>query len=75
MPDGSLRGVYHMAAAPVAKYELLKLVGRQYGRDTRIVPDERVAIARSLDASRFAQATGYVAPDWPELVKRMHVFG
>jgi dTDP-4-dehydrorhamnose reductase len=75
LPDASLRGLYHVAAEPIAKYDLLRLVARQYGRDTRIVPDDRVAIDRSLDGSRFAAATGYAAPDWPELVRRMHAFG
>lgn len=75
LPRPELRGVYHVAAAPVAKYDLLGLVARQYGLSTRIVPDDRVAIDRSLDASRFAALTGYVAPPWPELVRRMHAFG
>lgn len=75
LPDPGLRGLYHVAAAPVAKYDLLEMVGRQYGRATRIEPDDRVAIDRSLDGSRFTRATGYVAPDWPELIRRMHEFG
>ncbi len=75
LPDPSLHGLYHVAASPVAKYDLLNLVARRYGRDTRIVPDDRVAIDRSLDGSRFAAATGYAVPDWPELVRRMHAFG
>jgi len=75
LPDVSLRGVHHVAAAPVSKYDLLRLVGLQYGRQTRIVPDDRLAIDRSLDGSRFSRATGYSAPDWPELVRRMHAFG
>ena len=75
LPDPRLRGLYHVAAAPVAKYDLLEMVARQYGSTTRIVPDDRVAIDRSLDGSRFTQATGYAAPAWPELVRRMHEFG
>ena len=57
------------------KLTLLRLVAAQYGRNTEIVPDERVAIDRSLDSKRFRSATGYVAPAWPELVRRMHAFG
>jgi dTDP-4-dehydrorhamnose reductase len=71
----TLRGVYHVSAEPIAKFDLLALVARQYGRSTEIVPDERVVIDRSLDGSRFSAATGYVAPPWPELVRRMHAFG
>ena len=71
-PD--LRGVYHVAAAPIAKIDLLTLIAKQYGRPTKLVPDDVVKIDRSLDGGRFRAATGYVAPDWPELVRRMHQF-
>ena len=71
----SLRGLYHVAGAPIAKYELLRLVASAYGKSTEIVPDDRVVIDRSLDGSRFSEATGYTAPPWPELVRRMHDFG
>jgi len=70
----SLHGLYHVAAAPIAKYELLRLVATAYGKSTEIVPDDRVAIDRSLDGSRFSEATGYTAPPWPELIRRMYEF-
>jgi dTDP-4-dehydrorhamnose reductase len=38
------------------------------------VPDESFVIDRSLDASKFNEATGYKSPDWPELIRRMHEF-
>ncbi len=72
IPRPALRGVYHVAARPIAKYDLLRLVAETYGKTIDIVPDDSVVIDRSLDGSRFQQATGYVAPDWPELVAAMH---
>jgi dTDP-4-dehydrorhamnose reductase len=30
------------------------------------------AIDRSLDASRFREATGYTAPPWPDLIELLH---
>jgi dTDP-4-dehydrorhamnose reductase len=75
LPRPELQGLYHVAAAPIAKYELLRLVAEQYQHPVEIRPDDRVAIDRSLEASRFSQATGYVAPGWGELVRRMHAFG
>jgi dTDP-4-dehydrorhamnose reductase len=74
LPHAELRGVYHVAATPISKYDLLTLVGKTYGRATHIVPDDTVAIDRSLDSHRFRQATGYEAPAWPDLVRRMHEF-
>lgn len=75
IPHTSLRGVYHVAAEPISKYDLLQLVNRVYGKALEIEPDDRVRIYRSLNADRFREATGYVAPSWPELVSRMHDFG
>lgn len=72
IPNPALSGVYHVAAAPVSKHDLLKLIAEAYGVDTEIIPDGRVHIDRSLNAGRFAAATGYVAPEWRELVRRMH---
>ncbi|MCF6178560.1 MAG: SDR family oxidoreductase [Geopsychrobacter sp.] len=69
-----LSGRYHVASAPIAKYDLLKLVADEYGKTIDIVPDEGVKIDRSLNAERFREATGYEAPPWPSLVKQMCEF-
>lgn len=75
IPHDGLRGVYHVAAEPISKYDLLQLVNQAYGKALEIEPDDRVKIYRSLNAERFREATGYVAPAWSELVARMHDFG
>lgn len=72
LPNLALHGLYHVAAAPISKLELLRLVASQYGKGIEIVPDHDFAIDRSLNGDRFAAATGYTAPPWPELVARMH---
>jgi dTDP-4-dehydrorhamnose reductase len=72
IPHPQLNGLYHVAAAPIDKFKLLELVAAQYGKQTEIRPDDALVIDRSLDGSRFRQATGYVAPDWSELIRRMH---
>jgi dTDP-4-dehydrorhamnose reductase len=71
-PD--LSGLYHVAAEPVAKFDLLKLIAAAYGKRIDIEPDDRVVIDRSLNGDRFREATGYVAPHWPELIRRMQNF-
>lgn len=72
IPHSRLIGLYHVAAAPIDKFKLLSLVAAQYAKQIEISPDDALVIDRSLDGSRFRQATGYVAPDWPELVRRMY---
>jgi len=66
-----LHGLYHVAAAPITKLELLRLISRQYKKEIDIVPDECLVIDRSLNYERFRQATGYVAPAWPDLIEKM----
>jgi dTDP-4-dehydrorhamnose reductase len=75
LPRSHLHGIYHVSAAPISKYELLRLVAQLYGRYTRIIPDDKLVIDRSLDSSRFRELTGYAPAAWPELVGAMHRFG
>ncbi|CAM5200123.1 hypothetical protein CDEN61S_01020 [Castellaniella denitrificans] len=74
IPDPGLWGLYHVAAAPISKYDLLHIVDREYGKNLQIEPDNKVRIDRSLDASRFREASGYVAPAWPDLIAQMRRF-
>lgn len=66
-----LHGLYHVAAAPITKLELLRLISKQYKKEIDIVPDECLVIDRSLNYERFRQATSYVAPAWPDLIEKM----
>jgi dTDP-4-dehydrorhamnose reductase len=72
LPDASLYGLYHVSSAPISKFELLKLVAAQYGKTIDVLPDDELVIDRSLDSSRFRQATGYKAPSWESMVRVMH---
>lgn len=74
IPHTELSGLYHVAAKPIAKFDLLKLIADVYGKTIDMVPDDKLMIDRSLDARRFQSATGYVAPEWPELIKLMHAY-
>lgn len=72
IPRHDLSGVFHVASEPISKYDLLKLIASIYGKSIEIVPNEEVKIDRSLDASQFREATGYVAPSWPVLIETMY---
>lgn len=74
IPQTGLSGLYHVAAKPIDKFELLKLIANVYGKAIHIVPDDKLVIDRSLDAKRFQLATGYIAPEWPELINLMHAY-
>ena len=67
-----LSGVYHVASEPISKFDLLMLIKQVYGLHIRIDPDETMVCDRSLDGTRFRQATGLMAPAWPEMIREMH---
>jgi dTDP-4-dehydrorhamnose reductase len=69
-----LFGVYHIASQPISKYDLLKLIAEVYGKTIEVIPSDKLVIDRALNADRFRDATGYVAPSWPELIKMMHKY-
>lgn len=72
LPRPDLSGIYHLATKPISKFDLLQLVAKRYGKDIELIADDRDNPDRSLVADRFRKATGYVAPDWPELVEAMY---
>lgn len=74
IPHKALSGLYHVAAEPIGKFDLLKLIAEIYGKSIDIVPDEKLVIDRSLNADRFREATDYIAPDWRNLIKLMHSY-
>lgn len=74
IPQPQLRGMYHVAAKPISKFDLLKLVAKVYGKQIDIVPDDKLVLDRSLDASLFCAASGYVAPEWEKMIKLMHTY-
>ena len=71
LPNPRLSGLYHVAAAPISKYDLLNLVAQYYGKSIKITPNNSVVIDRSLDGQLFAKETGYHVPDWPQLIQIM----
>lgn len=71
-PD--LSGIYHLAAAPISKFDLLLLIAERYGKNIRLIPDDTVAINRSLQSGKFTEATGYLPPTWPQLIDSMYSY-
>lgn len=74
LPRPDLTGLYQVSGAPITKFDLLRLVAEAWGKAIEIVPDERLKIDRSLISAKFHAATGYVAPEWPEMLSEMKIF-
>lgn len=74
LPNQDLRGVYHLSVDSISKFDLLSLVAKVYNKDIEIIPDDSVVIDRSLDSTRFREATGFKPKPWPQLIQEMHDF-
>jgi dTDP-4-dehydrorhamnose reductase len=68
-PD--MEGLFHVAAEPISKYDLLHLINDRYRLALDIVPTDAPACDRSLDGTSFRERTGFVAEPWPVLVDMM----
>lgn len=67
-PDLDLTGVWHVAGEPVDKCSLLELCRDRLGLDVEIRPVDGPPIDRTLDDSRFRQATGIPKPTWEAML-------
>jgi dTDP-4-dehydrorhamnose reductase len=67
----ALDGLWHLSAEPIAKHDLLVQLRDAFELDVEIAPDDSVVIDRSLDSSRLREATGFLAPGWPEMVAEL----
>ncbi|MCP4613434.1 MAG: SDR family oxidoreductase [Planctomycetes bacterium] len=65
-------GVYQVASKPITKYNLLQLVKEIFELDVNITCDKDFCCDRSLNMDRFTQTTGYVAPSWEEMIRKMY---
>jgi len=72
IPNVNLHGLHHVSVEPIDKYSLLNLIADAYGKKIDIEADEKIQIDRSLDSTKFQQATGYEPPTWPKLIEKMH---
>jgi len=72
LPNPGLRGLYHVSADPINKYELLELIASIYGKKIEIKQDREFTIDRSLNYQKFKVATGYNPASWPNLIEFMY---
>ena len=67
----SLSGLYQLSSGRISKYDLLVQLRDGLGLDVEIVPDDEPFCDRSLVGERFAAATGYRCPPWPDLISQL----
>ena len=66
-----LNGLFHVSSEPINKYDLLRLVNDEYRAGVEIEPFDDFEIDRTLDSTKFKEATGFTTAGWREMVERM----
>lgn len=75
LPNNKLHGMYHLAGVPIDKYSLLIKAREALNLEIEIEikKDDDFIIDRSLDCSKFSKKTGYIAPEWNEVINELNV--
>lgn len=67
----ALAGLWHVAADPIDKLDLLTRVRSAFGLSTDIIARDEPVIDRSLDDSRFRAATHIPRPNWDAMLEQI----
>lgn len=73
IPRTDLTGIYQVSSNPISKFDLLTLVNKAFEKNITIIPDDEYKIDRSLDSTKFREATGYIPPSWEEMIAELAV--
>jgi dTDP-4-dehydrorhamnose reductase len=65
----NLEGLWHVAAEPINKFDLLTLVRDSFQAPIQVVPSDDFHCDRSLNDARFRQATGWSPRSWPDMIR------
>ena len=71
IPNPSLSGVFHVSSDKITKYDLLRLTKDAFHKEIEILPEDDFFCDRSLDSTRFREATGYEPPSWESIMQEM----
>jgi len=74
IPRPDLYGVYHIAAQPISKCALLRLIAKVYGISIDFISNDKLHIDRSLNSNLFEQETGFIPLNWEQLIKVMYSY-
>jgi dTDP-4-dehydrorhamnose reductase len=70
-----LTGLFHLAAQPISKYDLLNLARREWSLDhIHIEPDDSLVIDRSLDGRLLQKTIGFTPVTWEQMMSGTRSF-
>ncbi|MFZ2206607.1 MAG: SDR family oxidoreductase [Microgenomates group bacterium] len=73
IPNKTLRGLYHLSANSISKYDLLKIIKKEYKMKVKIFSDSNLKINRALNSDKIRNKIRYSPPPWNELIREMHM--
>lgn len=69
--EKKLSGIYQVSSKSISKYHLLELAKRSFGINTIIKMNDGLISDKSLDSTKYKNATGFVAPSWEEMMAEL----
>jgi dTDP-4-dehydrorhamnose reductase len=64
-------GLYNISSNPISKYELLKIIAKNYNINNEIKPYEAFKNNKSLNSDLFKKDFGYVVKPWNQMILEM----
>lgn len=68
-----LNGLYHVSSGPINKYDLLNMINDRLGLNITVNKVDEPYCDRSLDSTRFREATGFVPKGWPDMIDELAI--
>jgi len=70
--EKDLYGLYHISSNYISKFRLIEIICNIYNINVKIIPNDTFKIDRTLDGKKFKAKTGYIAPDWEEMIEKYY---
>ena len=71
IPQNIPGGLYQVAVHPISKFDLLTVIANVYDKEVEIEKFDDFFCDRSLDGEKFNNLTGYLVPEWNQLIREM----
>lgn len=67
----SMHGIYNVSSDSITKYELINLFNASFNKGNSIYPDDTYVSNKDLVSTNFYNETGFIKPNWNELVSEL----
>lgn len=73
LPKLHLKGIYHVGANRISKYDLLCLIKSKLKLDIQIKRLSELKIDRSLNSKKFQRDFSYIPPTWCDMIQNLSI--